>query len=407
MYKKSITDQGITVISNALSFYQSVTLGVWVKTGSRFEQPAQTGMAHFIEHMLFKGTQKRSGQEIVLALEQFGANLNAFTSREQTCFYIQTPAPALETAVEVLADMLTASRFSDQDIESERQVILEEIAAVEDTPDEYVVDLFQEHLFPGDTLGHPILGTRESVSAHSREGLMAFWRDHYIPGNMVVVAAGQLEHRTLHEWVERYFAGARRPDGAKKNMAPAAVSDRGRVFEHQSGFTQTHICCGTAVCAATDEQRFALEALHVYLGAGMSSRLFQLMREENAMVYSVYSFPEFFSDTGIFSIYLGTDGSKSARALELLKSELECLVRDGIGRDTLERVKRQMRGRVMLSLENTYNRMMRLAKNEIFFGEAHEPEWVYRRIDKLRTGDIVRAARDYFNFEEWIITKLQ
>ncbi len=406
MYKKSKTSQGITVISNALSFYQSVTLGVWVKTGSRFERTGQMGMAHFIEHMLFKGTQKRTGQEIVLTLEQHGANLNAFTSREQTCFYIQTPASFLEPAVEVLADMLTASRFSVTDIETERQVILEEIAAVEDTPDEYVVDLFQEHLFPGNTLGHPILGTRESVAAHSRAGLTAFWRENYVAENMVVVAAGQLDHQALHDWVERYFTGENRPVPVETGMS-AAVADRGRLFEHQSGFTQTHICCGAAVCAAADEQRFALEALHVYLGAGMSSRLFQLMREENAMVYSVYSFPEFFSDTGIFCIYLGTDGSKSARALDLLKSELECLVRDGIDRDTLERVKQQMRGRLMLSLESTYNRMIRLAKNEILFGRAYEPETIYRRIDKLRTADIIKTAHDYFNFEDWIITKLQ
>ncbi len=339
-----------------------------------------------------------------MALEQFGAHLNAFTSREQTCFYIQTPSSSLETAVEVLADMLTASRFSEKDIETERQVILEEIASVEDTPDEYVVDLFQEHLFPGNALGHPILGTRESVSAHTRDGLLQFWRENYGAENMVVVAAGRLEHQALHDWVERYFNVSAGDD--REKLLPA-VHDKGRIFEHQSGFTQTHICCGTAVCAATDEQRFALEALHVYLGAGMSSRLFQLMREENAMVYSVYSFPEFFSDTGIFSIYLGTDGAKSTRALDLLKSELECLVREGISRETLVRVKQQMRGRVMLSLESTYNRMVRLAKNEIFFGRAREPEWVYQRIDSLREEDIAGAARDYFNFEDWIITKLQ
>ncbi len=405
MYTKSKTKQGITVVSNALSFYQSVTLGIWIKTGSRFEQPHQRGMAHFIEHMLFKGTQKREGPHIALALEQYGANLNAFTSREETCFYIQTPHSALEPSLEVLADMLTASRFAAQDIQSEREVILEEIAAVEDTPDEYVVDLFQEHLFPDQSLGHPILGSRESVSAHTAEGLMDFWRQHYTADNMVVAAAGRVDHRRLHDSVENYFEGLKAHGAA---AAPGeATMARGGCFEHNSGFSQAHICCGTAVCSATDEQRFALQALHVYLGAGMSSRLFQLMREENAMVYSVYSFPEFLSDTGLFSIYLGTDGGKSGKALDLLKSELECLVRRGIDRDTLERVKRQMRGRLMLSLESTYNRMVRLAKHQIFFDKPYEPEEIYRRIGEIALPEIEEAARAYFNFEEWIVTKLQ
>jgi len=396
----------MTVMTDALPFYDSVTIGVWVRSGSRMESSGEEGLAHFTEHMLFKGTDKRSARDIVLEPESLGAHINAYTMREITCYYIQTPAAGAEKAVEILADMLTGSVFHPRDVETERQVILEEITATEDTPEDYVVDLFQEKLFPEHPLGHPILGTRETVGDFSPEDVRQFWRQWYRPDRLLIAAAGYVTHDAFTDWCEKYFQftndvpsrsfSDQKPNARKGKCPPVSV-----------GFSQRHICCGTALCAANAPDRYPLELWHTLLGAGMSSLLFQQLRETHGMVYTVYSYPEFYSDSGVFFVYLGVDPRKETRALELLKNTLNSLARDGIDRDTLERVKRQYNGQRELSMESTYKRMAHMARQFMETGRVASLSELSAGVDAVDVEQMMETAQRYLNFDNWLMVTLQ
>ncbi len=393
------------MLTDALPFYNSLSIGVWVRAGSRMEDPGREGLAHFTEHMMFKGTETRSAQDLVREPESRGALINAFTSREETCFYIQTPVDHTSTALEILGDMLSASVFSPADINNERDVILEEITATEDTPEEYVVDLFQEEVFGKHPLGHPILGSRSSVSGFSREDIHDFWKQHYHPENMVISAAGNLDHERFVEQVERFFLFSVTASYKKTPSDPPSVT-QSRVKPFHKGFNQMHICCGTPVCSAADPERTAVELINTWLGSGMSSRLFQLLREEQGMAYAVYSYPEFYSDGGIFTVYLGTDHKKSDTAMDLVKNCLNNLADTGIDRDTLNRVKRQYKGRLQLNMESTYKRMAFIARQWLERRRFAALDEVLDEIDAITVHDIHEAAQRYFTFDHWTVVKL-
>ena len=394
--KKTVLDNGLTVVTEHTPAFRSITLGIWVKMGSRFETKEEKGMAHFIEHMLFKGTASRTALQIASSLEELGGSLNAFTGKEETCFYIHTLDSHLKMSVEVLADMICNSLFRPDDIEIERQVVLEEIKSVKDTPDEYIFDIFQEKIFPGQPLGFPILGNPENVKSFDRAKLLDFWKKYYQPHNIVISVAGNVQHNSLVEFVKFYFNFSGGAD--KVEMYPAHAA-RNVHFKISEPVNQAHICIGNGAVSYYDENRFDLIALNIYLGGGLSSRLFQVLREELGFVYSVYSFLDFYKDTGVIGFYLGTDLKNQDKAINELYKELEKTVSQKLPEIKVNNLKEQIKGSFFLSMESTFKRMERLAKNEIYFNKFISVDELSISIKQINPDSINRTAVKYLNVD--------
>jgi predicted Zn-dependent peptidase len=392
--KKTVLENGLTIVSEHCPAFRSIALGIWVKMGSRFETSEEKGMAHFIEHMLFKGTEKRSALQIASSLEELGGTLNAFTGKEETCFYIHTLDSHLEISVEVLADMICNSLFRKKDIDMEKQVVLEEINAVKDTPDEYIFDIFQEKIFPDQPLGYPILGNPENVKSFNRDKLMAFWKKHYQPQNIVVSVAGNVQQESLLDLVKFYFNFSYIAD--KVEMSPAKMVQNVH-FKIREPLNQAHICIGNSAISYYDENRFDLIALNTYLGGGLSSRLFQVLREELGFVYSVYSFLDFYKDTGVIGFYLGTDLKNHEKAINELYNELTKVGTHKLPDEKVNNLKEQIKGGFFLSMESTFKRMERLAKNEIYFNTFISADDLAMSIDQITPHSINKAAVKYLN----------
>jgi len=401
--RKTVLPNGLTVLSETLNTVRSVAVGVWVKTGSRYERASQNGIAHFIEHLVFKGTQKRTSLQIARSLEDLGGNLNAYTSKELTNFYAVALDEHLSTCISVLGDLVCHPLFRAKDIEKEKQVVLEEINAVKDTPEEYIFDLFQEKLFPGHPLGRPILGKEKTLLALQREDILNFWQKFYTPNNMVVAAAGNLEHEKLLHLIEKYFTfeNTGQPVAVKKPKPAHGIR-----WDVKEAFNQTHILAGIDSVHYTSPERYALIALNAYLGGGMSSRLFQAIRERHGLAYTVYSAVDFFRDTGIFSIYLGTDTRYSKKATDLLLKELERVSENPIRDSEMKRIKAQLKGGLLLGLENTSHRMTRLAKNEIYFGRHIPVSETIRNLEALNSQYLLALAQKLFNLGKFNIIQM-
>jgi predicted Zn-dependent peptidase len=319
LFKKTILDNGITVISEHIDSVRSVSIGVWIKTGSRAERRSENGIAHFLEHMVFKGTKNRSPLKIAQSMESLGGSLNAFTGKEVTCFFANVLDTHLKNSVEILADMICNSTFPEKEISREKQVVLEEIKSIKDTPEEYVFDIFHEKLFPNSALGRPILGGEKIIEDMDRSKVVSFWKENYSGKNIIVSAAGNLEHSKLISLVDKFFSfsnGYHPPKPVKKVKSAVA-----QAYYLKKPISQAHICIGGESISYKSEDRFPLMILNTYLGGGMSSRLFQQVREKRGVAYSVYSFLDFYSDVGLFGIYAGTDHQKLDLIQGLLKDE--------------------------------------------------------------------------------------
>jgi predicted Zn-dependent peptidase len=403
-YKKTNLDNGITIVSENIETVRSIALGVWVKTGSRFEDSTENGMAHFLEHMMFKGTRKRTPLKIAQSLEMLGGNLNAFTGKEVTCFFANSLDTHLNKGVEVLADMVCNSIFPDKEISKERMVIIEEISAIKDTPEEYIFDLFHEKLFPENPLGRPILGTATIVDKFNRNGVLNFWKKFYSAQNIVIAAAGNLDHEQLLTYVNKYFAFNTSTLNREKEKAIAAKS---KYYLIDQSINQAHICMGGESFPYTAEERIPLLVLNAYLGGGMSSRLFQRLREKRGLVYSVYSFVDFYSDIGIFGVYAGTDPQNVALVQELLHQELERVSQKPITNGILAKIKNQLKGNVVLGLEGTSRRMSRLAKNELYFGRYVSIDDLIHSLDRVTPEDVWKVANKIIQPEKFVTVILQ
>jgi predicted Zn-dependent peptidase len=404
-FNKSILSNKLTVISEKIPSVRSVAVGVWIKTGSRFERPAENGLAHFLEHMMFKGTEKRSPLKIAQSLESIGGNLNAFTGKEVTCYFANTLDSHLNRAVEVLSDMVCNSVFPEKEIPRERFVVLEEIKSMKDTPEEHIFDIFHETLFPGDPLGRPILGTEEIVSRFERQLIIDFWQTYYAPQNTVIAAAGNLEHEKLVRFIDKYFNF----NGQGSAILPADVAQvaSSQQFIVDQPINQAHICTGGRSIPYSSEDRFALLVMNAYLGGGMSSRLFQRLREKRGLAYSVYSFADFYSNIGLFGIYMGTDTGKIDIAQKLLQEELTKLRDKKISSGILHQIKNQLKGNLVLGLESTSRRMTRLAKNELYFNEYVSLDSLIHNIDSVTPEDVLRVANSIIHPDNFITVILQ
>ena len=393
-YHKTVLPNGLTVISEPISSVRSISLGVWVKTGSRLETKASNGVAHFLEHMMFKGTPSRTPRQIVRSLESLGGNINAFTSKEQTCYYVEILDEHLSSAVDVLADILCHSTFPEKELDKERNVILDEIQSLEESPDELIHDYFIETLFPGHELGFPVMGTRDTVQHLSREQILDFYSSHYHNGNIIITAAGNINHQELVELCHRYFQFPHR-NGTFQLTPPQQV--RHGEFRFRKPIQQCHICMGVPGVSYSDPRRFAVLLLNTILGGGMGSRLFQNIREEYGLAYGIYSFVDFYYDQGLIATYLATDPKNISLAIKLLEKEFEKLRSEKLSEQEIAEAKSQLKGNLVLGLESTASRMNRLGMMEIYLGEFYSIDRIIDEIERITPEMLLETAHALFN----------
>jgi len=388
---------GLRVVTERMPGVRSASLGIWVLAGSRDEAPRISGSSHFLEHLLFKGTSTRSAQDIAQAFDAVGGDVNAFTAKEFTCYYARVLDRDLELAVDHLADMLQHSLIRSADLDSERQVILEEINMHEDSPEDLIHDVFTEALWPDHPLGRPVLGTVATIAAAKRGSVNRFYKRHYVPGNFVVAAAGNVKHDELLSMLaDRMEAGRPLATGAASswNLRAAGLPPRasGTRLVRRRKTEQAHICLGTDGLARTDPDRFAFLVVNTALGGGMSSRLFQEVRERRGLAYSVYSYHSQYTEAGIFTAYAGTTPARAEEVIGLLRRELQDVATGGLTEEEFERAKGHVKGSLVLSLEDPGGRMSRLGKSEIAHGEILTVSQTLARIEHVTLQDARRVA---------------
>jgi predicted Zn-dependent peptidase len=391
---------GLRVVTEEMPGLRSVALGVWVDVGSRDERPSVAGASHFLEHLLFKGTSKRTATDIAQAFDAVGGDLNAFTAKEYTCYYCRVRDQDLPMAVEFMSDMLQNSVLAKKDFEAERMVILEEINMRDDDPGDLIHDLFAETVWQGHPLGRPVLGTRETVVGVSRDQIKRFYTRLYEPRHFVIGAAGNLHHEDVCRLVEAHMdTGPMVSDG----MAPRVRSGgdvppvTAETVVRNRPTEQAHIALGTSGYSRKDPRRFPFGVVNSVLGGGMSSRLFQEIREKRGLAYSVYSYHSMFAETGLFSVYAGTTPSKAHEVLSIIRDELRKIAEGGLSADELDRAKGHLKGSLVLSLEDTSGRMSRIARSEISHGEILSVDEILERTDAVTEGDAVDVAREVFS----------
>ncbi len=395
MIRLSAFSSGLRVVTETMPETRSVSLGFWVAAGSRDEAPAVAGSSHFLEHLLFKGTRTRTAREIAEAFDAVGGDLNAFTSKEYTCFYARVLDRDLPMAVDFLSDMLQDSEIATPDLESERQVILEEINMHEDDPGDLIHDVFTETLWPGHPLGRPVLGTAETIRAATRDRIRRFWKRHYVPGNLVVAAAGNVEHGRLLRLLRRGMDVGERvspreaPALRKVGSPPSPV---GGTIVRRRPTEQAHLVVGTNGIARGDDRRFALGVLNNALGGGMSSRLFQEIREKRGLVYSVYSHHAGYTEAGMFTVYAGTSPGRANEVLRLIRREAEDIAERGLAADEIERAKGHLKGSLVLSLDDPGGRMSRLGKSVITQGDMLSIDELLERTDAVGSAEVAAIA---------------
>lgn len=353
----------MTVATEPVPGVRSVAIGCWVDTGSRDERPNEAGAAHFLEHLLFKGSERLSAREISETFDAIGAQSNAFTSKEYTCFWARMLDTEVDTGLDLLAEMLQRPAFRSDEIDSERRVVIEEINMNEDDPSDVAMEAFVRAVFDGHQLGLPVLGTRDSIGAMSRDDLHGYWRRRYGSGTVAVTVAGNAEHRRVVDLVEELFDSWDAHDSGR-DLAPPGIEARVDVVRRDT--EQLHLIYGGESVDRTDDGRMADGVMHHILGGGMSSRLFQKIREERGLAYAVHSFSMRFAETGAWGVYVGTTPANAHTVMEILVEELQRLVTEGVTEEELERAKGHMRGALALAMEDTNTRMIRLGRNHIF-----------------------------------------
>jgi predicted Zn-dependent peptidase len=397
MYRKTVLDNGIKIITEKLPYFQSITFGIWVMTGSRHENKEENGISHFIEHMLFKGTEKRGASDIAREIDSVGGILNAFTSKEYTCLYVKVLDRHLDLAIDLLLDIFLNSNFKPEEAERERGVILQEIRMVEDTPDENIQDMFSQSFFKDHPLSYPILGSLHSVRRISRKKLLScFTGSYHQPSHIIVSAAGKIEHEKLVDKVASVLASFPHEEltPPENSFHPSAV-----FFIRPKKLEQVHICLGTKGLSQVHPSRFTSYLLNTILGGGMSSRLFQEIREKRGLAYTVYSYQSSYRDIGLFTIYMGVGEDTAEQAISLVIQELKRLKEEPVTDAELLAAKEQLKGNLLLASENTDNRMTRLAKSEIYFNKFVTIEDVLKNIDKTTSEAVGNLAREIFNSE--------
>ncbi|MGD8253725.1 MAG: pitrilysin family protein [Syntrophobacterales bacterium] len=396
MYNKTVLDNGMRVVTERIPHLHSVSMGIWLNVGSRDEQEDESGLTHFIEHMLFKGTQKRSALEIAKQLDAVGGMSNAFTSKENTCFHAKVLDTHLPLVVEILSDIFLQSVFDQIEVDREREVILQEINMVEDTPDEYVHILFNQNFWDGNPLGRPIFGNVRTVQSFTREMILGYLSRGYHPDRIVLTAAGNVDHQEFLELVGPAFSSIERHGHNFHRTPPRANS---RVDLYHRDIEQIHLCLGTQGTSLLEKERNCCSILNVILGGSMSSRLFQEVRERRGLAYSIYSFVSSHTDAGLMGVYGAVRPDNIKETLELIRQELTRFKREPISATELRAAKEHIKGGIYLAAENTDNRMSRLAKNEIIFDRFVPYEEIEAGLEQVTVEDVQALAQQIFQPE--------
>ncbi|MFM8552313.1 MAG: M16 family metallopeptidase [Nitrospiraceae bacterium] len=404
VYRKLVLDNGLRVVTERMPALKSVTVGIWVNVGSRDEGTGEEGLSHFLEHMFFKGTASRSATQISREIDALGGELNAFTSRETTTFYVKVLDQHIEPAVALLADIFRESRFAPKEVEKEKQVVLEEIRMVQDDPEDLVQELHTEQAMKRHPLGRSILGCVQTIQGLRRTHLLRYVRTHYHPQQTVVAVAGSFNLAELTPLLEKSFGTFTQPGAPRHHRWPSDV--HGGLVVRKKALEQAHLCLGLPGVALAHKDRYGAYALNVLLGGGVSSRLFQEVRERRGLAYSIYSYLSSYSDSGTFTIYAATRPREAARVVELVRREIRRIRTKGVGRDELERTKNQMKGNLMLSLEHSSSRMSKLAKDELHQGEPTSLEEMLIEIDRVSGEHLLRLSRDLFDLNRLSVTAL-
>lgn len=402
-YEITTLDNGIRIITETVNHVQFMSMGFWVGVGSRYESEKQWGITHFIEHMLFKGTEKRTADQISGAVDAVGGQLNAFTSKENTCYYIKTLTEDFPLAVDVLSDMFLNSRFDNEEIAKEREVIIEEIKMYEDTPDDQVHDLMSANLWPDHPLGRAILGTEESIAAFDHDMLKDYMKQYYTGSNIVVSVVGNISHKQVVDAIQEVLGGI--PKGEPNQYA---IADRAKagVNCYYKEIAQSQICVAMPGVAKEDDRLFPLSILNTYLGGGMSSRLVKKIREEEGLAYSVYSYNGSYTDTGAFVISVGTRPENCQRVIDIILEELEDVRQNGITQDELDKSFSQLKGSLYMGLETVNSRMNKLGRSLLIYDRVITPEENVDDLSKVTVEDVKALAGDMFRKENLQITVL-
>ena len=387
---------GLRIVTESMPGVRSASVGVWVPVGSRDESPSLAGTSHFLEHLLFKGTATRTAREIANAMDTVGGEFNAFTEKEHTCFYATVLDRDLDVAIDIVSDVVLNATITAQDVDVERGVVLEEISMRDDDPSDLVHDEFSTALFGDVPLGRPVLGTENSIAQLTRRQVHGYYRRRYTPDAMVVAVAGNVEHEDVVRLVRRAFADRFDPDDVPQPIRPTSegsvfAPDRAvRVLDDDT--EQANLVLGTHGLSRHDPRRWALGVASAALGGGMSSRLFQRVREERGLAYSVYSFTSAYADAGQFAVYAGCQPGKADEVLSIMREELDAVAAGRLGADEIERGKGQMRGGIVLGLEDAGSRMTRIGKSEIAYGDIRGLDQVLDHIDRVTPDDVAEVA---------------
>jgi predicted Zn-dependent peptidase len=401
--QKTTLDNGLTIITEQMSHVRSATVGIWVRTGSRHEDAPLNGISHFIEHTLFKGTSRRTSREIAIESDAIGGNVDAFTSREVAAYYVKVLDQHLPRAFDLLADLVTAPLFTSDELDRERNVVLEEIKMVEDTPDDLVHEVFLANFWPDHPLGRSILGTPDTLATFDHDRVAKFFADIYMPRNLVIAGAGNLDHNNFVDMVANYFGKLSDLPVSFKTSAPTTARPRILI---DKDLEQVHLMLGTRCPSMLSEDRYSVHVLNTILGGGMSSRLFQTIREDNGLAYAVFSGVNTYTDAGYLSMYAATSPDQFSDVIRLGLQEFDRVKNEPVPEAELERAKDQLKVSVMLSLESTSARMSNLARQEIFYHRQFTLDEILERIERVTIEDVQRMAREIFDGSDLAVTAI-
>lgn len=394
MYTRYTLKNGIKVIAEYIPYVNSISMGVWIRSGSRYENSQNNGVSHFIEHMLFKGTKNRSAKRIAEEIEEVGGQINAFTGKEATCFYVKLLDEHIGIGIDVLSDMLLNSNFSEDDIQREKGVIQEEINMYEDSPEDLVVDILSLGTWGKDTLAYPILGTEKTVNSFNREIVLDYFSNIYTPNNIVISIAGNYNEKEIIKILEDKFGSYSSEKNNILSVSKPAINNE--VIIRKKDIEQIHVTLSFKGIELGNDRLYTLLALNNYFGGGTSSRLFQSLREEKGYVYTIYSFPSSYQNAGVFNIYFALNGQYIDNAMELIHNEILDTLNNKLDDVQIKKAKEQLKGNYILGLESVSSRMFGMGKSELMLNRVNEPKEILDKIDKITSDDVHKTIEDVF-----------
>lgn len=394
MYKRYTLKNGIRVVTEFIPYVNSISIGIWIGSGSRHENSDNNGVSHFIEHMMFKGTLNRTAKKIAEDVEELGGQINAFTGKEATCFYVKLLDEHIDIGIDVLSDIITNPKFSQEDIDKEKSVIQEEINMYEDSPEDLVADLISVANWGDNTLSYPILGTQKSINEMTKEKIINYFDENYIPSNMVISVAGNFNEDEIIEKLESKFMNLEAKQGANITLNTPELQHN--VLVKKKDIEQTHVCLTLDGIELGNDKLYTLLAINNYFGGGTSSRLFQSLREEMGYVYTIYSYPSAYKNKGVFNIYFALNESYLSDALRLINEEIENIRINKMSSVQIKKAKEQLKGNYILGLESISSRMFGMGKSELMLGKVNEPREILDKIDSITDNDVSEVIDNIF-----------